>query len=117
MKIQFLACSRPQNHAGNAMKYLGFVMRIEGVDFPEALRLLAKKAGVELARRNPAENSQKTKLMDILESAAGFYSGELIKSPVALEYIGKRQLNSETVKKFRLGFAPQSWDSLLKFFH
>ncbi len=93
----------------------GFVMRMEGVDFPEALRLLAKKAGVELARRDPAENSQKTKLMDILDAAAGFYSGELIKSPVAMEYIKKRELEDETVKKFRLGFAPQSWDSLLKF--
>lgn len=93
----------------------GFVMRMEGVDFPEALRLLAKKAGVELLRRDPAQNSQKTKLMDILESSAGFFSGELIKSPVALEYIQKRELKDETVKKFRLGFAPQLWDLLLKF--
>ncbi len=93
----------------------GFVMRMEGVDFPEALRLLAKKAGVELAHRDPAQNSQKTKLMDILEAAAGFFSGELIKSPAALEYINKRELKDETVKKFRLGFSPQSWDSLLKF--
>ncbi len=93
----------------------GFVMRMEGVDFPEALRLLAKKAGVELVHRDPAQNSQKTKLMDILEAATGFYSGELIKSPVAREYINKRELKDETVKKFRLGFSPQSWDSLLKF--
>lgn len=93
----------------------GFVMRMEGIDFPEALRLLAKRAGVALVRRDPAANSQKTKLMDILESAAAFYSAELQKSGTVLAYLKKRGLADETVGQFRLGFAPQSWDSLFKF--
>lgn len=93
----------------------GFVMRMEGVDFPEALRLLAKKAGVALERRDPAVNSQKSKLLDILEAAASFFSAELLRSPVASHYIKKRELKEETVKQFRLGFSPQAWDGLLKF--
>lgn len=93
----------------------GFVMRMEGIDFTEALRLLAKKAGVALERQDPAKNSQKTKLMDILEAAASFFSAELSKSQIASNYIKKRELKEETVKQFRLGFSPQEWDGLLKF--
>ncbi|MFA5133730.1 MAG: DNA primase [Patescibacteria group bacterium] len=91
-----------------------FVMKIEGIDFTEALRILAKKAGVVLKKQDPAANSQKTKLTDILDAAASFYSAELQKSPSALEYIKKRQLLPETAKQFRIGFSPQGWDGLIK---
>ncbi|MBU1180066.1 DNA primase [Patescibacteria group bacterium] len=93
----------------------GFIMRMENVDFPEALRLLAKRAGVVLKRQDPALTSQKTKLMDILEASASFYSAELYKSQSALAYLKNRELTDETIKQFRLGFSPDSWDSLLKF--
>lgn len=93
----------------------GFIMRMEGVDFSEALRILAKKAGIVLQRQNPAINSQKTKFIDILEAAANFFFEELKKSSIAKEYIDKRGLSAETVVQFRLGFSPQSWDALLNY--
>ncbi|MFC1612316.1 DNA primase [Patescibacteria group bacterium] len=95
----------------------GFIMRIEGVDFPEALRLLAKRAGVVLKRQDPALTSQKTKLLDILEAATSFYSAELKKSEPAQEYLKARQLQTETIEQFRLGFSPpqtSGWDNLFK---
>jgi DNA primase len=92
----------------------GFVMRMEGLDFPEALRLLAKRAGVVLRREDPAITSQRSKVLDILDAAASFYSGELLKSPVAASYIKERGLHPETVSAFRLGFSPPGWDNLLR---
>ena len=100
---------------GEGGDIFGFVMRIEGLEFPEALRLLAKKAGVELPKYDPAATSQKTKLGDILDAAADFYSQEFYKSETASGYIKKRGLKDETVKNFRIGFSPQKWDGLLKF--
>jgi len=92
----------------------GFVMKMESVDFPEALRLLAKKAGVVLERQDPVANSQKTKLMDILDAATTFYYEELKKSTIAIEYLKKRGLTGEVAKQFRIGFSPQGWDGLIK---
>lgn len=92
----------------------GFVMRMEGIEFVEALRLLAKRAGVVLERQNPAVNSQKTKISEILEVAAGFYAAELKNSSAALKYVKERGLADETLSQFRIGFSPQSWDNLIK---
>ncbi|MFH1193371.1 MAG: DNA primase [bacterium] len=91
-----------------------FVMKMESIDFPEALRLLAKKAGVVLQRQDPAINSEKTKLMDILETAADFFAEELRKSEAALNYVKARGLSGEILSEFRIGFSPQSWDGLIK---
>jgi DNA primase len=93
----------------------GFAMRIEGLEFPEALKILAKKAGVELPKYDPAATSQKTKLADVLEAAAVFYATELLRSPAAMAYLKKRELADEAIKTFRIGFSPQQWDALLKF--
>lgn len=99
---------------GEGGDIFGFIMRMEGMDFPEALRHLAKRAGVVLKRQDPKFTSQKSKTGDILEAAAFFYSSELYRSEVALKYLKERGLSDETIKEFRLGFSPQSWDALLK---
>ena len=66
-----------------------FVMKIEGIEFPEALRILAKKAGVELKRINPELHSQKTKSLDILLAATEFYHQKLFSEDGkdALDYL------------------------------
>jgi DNA primase len=92
----------------------GFVMRMEGLEFPEAKRLLAKRAGVVLHYENPAINSQRTKLLDILDATATFYATELAQSSEASAYIKERGLAPETVARFRLGFSPAGWDNLLR---
>ena len=95
-----------------------FVQKIEGLEFPEALRLLADKAGIKLKRVNLQETSQKTKLLDILKIAAEFFHLSLLKSQegkIGRDYIAKRALQPEIVEDFKIGYAPDSWDKLLNF--
>lgn len=104
---------------GEGGDVFSFVQKIENMEFPEALKILAKKAGIILRYEDRGLSNQKTKLLDILEAAARFYHDQLLNAPgaaAAREYLfGKRKLTEETVGKFFLGFAPDSWDSALKF--
>lgn len=95
-----------------------FVQEIEGVEFPEALRILAKKANVELKRGDSQLVSRKSKLLDILRLAALFYHQVLLrhsKAKVVRDYLKKRQVSEASIKEFQLGYAPDTWDGLLKF--
>ncbi len=96
-----------------------FVMEIEGLDFPDALELLAKRAGVQLRREDPRLRSERTRLYNLVEEAAKIYEAVLHSSPSPetrisppLAYLKNRGLADETVKNFRLGYAPDSWDFL-----
>lgn len=91
-----------------------FVEKIEGVEFADALRILAQKAGVPLKREDPQLRSQRTVLYEICNEAGEFFQKELMKNKPVLDYLVKRGLKSETIKNFKVGFAPESWDSLLK---
>ncbi len=88
-----------------------FVMKYENIEFYEALKLLAEKAGIELKTLSPADQKQFGVLYDITESAKEFYKKELQKNQKVLEYIKNRGLINETVQEFELGFAPQAWDA------
>lgn len=90
-----------------------FIMEMEGHDFPEALKLLATRAGVMLTREDPRIRSERNRLYDINEEAARIFQQCFSTHAGAKEYITQRGLTSETVAKFRVGFAPQSWDFLL----
>lgn len=91
-----------------------FVMKIEGLDFPEALRLLAQRAGVVLKREDPAIRSERNRLYDLCEETSKIFEKNLSLTPAAQTYLKNRGVREETAKDFRLGFAPQSWDFLLK---
>jgi len=91
-----------------------FVMEIEGHDFPEALRLLAAKAGVELKREDPKIRSERNRLYDICAEATRFFGSTLARTPVVLKYLASRGISNETIKEFRIGFAPKSWDTAIK---
>lgn len=93
-----------------------FVQKIENVEFPEALKILAQKAGVTLKRLDPSLVSQKTKIMDITKLAADFYHKALLQSKegkIARDYLDKRLVLPETIEEFHIGYAPDSWDMLL----
>jgi len=92
-----------------------FIMKIENVDFPTALRILAEKAGVKLRFENPQRRSEKEKLIQINESASQFFEENLWQNQEVLEYLQKRGLEEETIKLFHLGWAPDDWRSLLNF--
>jgi len=91
---------------GNAIKFL---MNIEKISFYDALKILAKKAGVEISQKeNIKENIEKKKILKINEFTANLYN-KLIFSPqgkIALEYLYKRNLNDEHIRRFMIGFAP-----------
>ncbi|OGG79286.1 DNA primase [Candidatus Kaiserbacteria bacterium RIFCSPLOWO2_02_FULL_55_12] len=100
---------------GRGGDHFKFIMEIEGHDFPEALRLLAGRAGVILKREDPRLRSERNRLYDICETAAEFFEKNLSVTPAVLRYVGARGILPATAKEFRIGFAPKSWDTLLKF--
>jgi len=93
-----------------------FVEKIEGVDFSEALEILARKAGIVLQRYEavPGERNQRLRLFKALEEAQKFYSSYL-QSPAAIsvrQYLSTRQVNQDSLTIFGLGYAPREWDKL-----
>jgi DNA primase len=89
-----------------------FLMRYENIEFFEALKVLAEKAGIELKRADPAEQRQFGVLYDINNIAKNFFMDELRASKIALAYIEKRGLKPETLHEFEIGFAPNKPDAL-----
>jgi len=89
----------------------GFLQRIEGVDFREALERLAQETGVELPKFKA--QGKKRELYEVLNLAQEYFRANL--GPEALTYLKGRGLSEESVRKFGLGYAPQSWDGLVKF--
>ncbi len=97
-----------------------FVMRMEGLSFPEAIRRLAERAGVEIEEEQltPAEEQQRQerdRLLRVSEVAAAFYHQQLLDDPQGAEgrrYLRQRGYEGETVREFCLGYAPDSWQAL-----
>jgi len=90
---------------------IGFVMRSEGLGFPEAVERLAAEAGLALPQADPvtrAQERQRASVADALEAACAWFEAQLA-SPAgaqARDYLSRRGLSAETVAAFRLGFAP-----------
>ncbi len=89
-----------------------FVKEIEGVEFIDALKILAERAGVKIEREDAGARSEKGRLISALENAVLFYQKELKRNPQALEYLKKRGLTEETIAAWKIGFAPDSWRSV-----
>lgn len=96
-----------------------FVMLVEGVDFRGALELLARRAGVDLELYSKGDAKglavRKRQLMAINEATATFFQRCLIGDEEAIKYAKGRGLDKTSVHEFRLGYAPNRIDSLLKF--
>ncbi len=93
-----------------------FLQKIEGIEFPEALRILAQKAGVQLQQFDPRATSQKNRLQDVCAEAAKFWQ-TILTSPAgkkASDYIKGRKIKTDTAEQFKLGYAPDSWDDTSK---
>jgi len=104
---------------GEAGDIFGFLMRIEGMEFGEALRTLAKRAGVKLKPFKPSEGEREKRLLyEINHLASEFYHYLLLNHRAgkkALNYILGRGISKESLQLFKLGFAPNLWESLQKF--
>lgn len=109
---------------GEGGNVLTFVMKYENCTFPEAMKILADKAGVELPQAEYSEEakrreSRRQKLLEINKAAATFYFYQLRteRGAKAKEYLDKRKLSEETRKNFGLGFAPTRGEELLAYLH
>jgi DNA primase len=98
-----------------------FVMQREGIDFPTALRMLAERAGIELPeftrgpKTQPGSPEDKATLAAAIEEVAQAYYEQLDArksddAKVAWDYLASRGIDDANRQKFRIGFAPQSWD-------
>ena len=96
---------------------IGFVMRADNLDFIEAIEKLAGEAGLAVPRATPQEREraqQQKTLLEVLEAAAAFYEARLA-SPAgsrARNYLDERGLDAETIRRFRLGWAPDDRQAL-----
>jgi len=90
----------------------GFVMKYENMEFGEALRMLAEKAGVELKHENPAEYRFTGLLYDLNAQAKDFYKRSLASAPVVKQYLAERGLTPTTIEEFELGWAPNEPEAL-----
>jgi DNA primase len=94
-----------------------FVMKKEGWEFKEALRVLADRAGVRLETQrqvDPQQKAQEEKLADLISAAADYFHQLFMHAPqaeAARDYIAHRGLNAETIDQFKIGFALNSWDA------
>ena len=96
-----------------------FVKKIEGLEFPEALRILADKANVKIDYNySPELKNQKTKVLDILDTTASYHHQLLLKdqdAQIARDYLKKRVIDDQAIKQFNLGYSKDSWDDLLQY--
>jgi len=105
---------------GEGGDILTFLQKIENLEFPEALKILAEKAGVKIVKQNynPAFENLKTKLYCLHEETVKFYQEQLHlpANKFALDYLlSERGLTENILKEFQIGLAPNSWDALSKF--
>ncbi len=98
-----------------------FIMKMEGVEFAEALRLLADKAGIQLEPRRrpdgtPAPADEKRDMLQALAWAEQRFHAYLLspEGKPAFQYLTDRGLTMETIVKFHCGFSPNSWDWLVQ---
>jgi DNA primase len=103
---------------GKGGDVFSFVMAAEHLNFPEAVRFLAEKNGIEIPKTYEAENKNKREF-DFLKMATGFFEDYLYSQDgkQALDYLNSRKISAETAKEFRLGCAPSSWNALYNHFN
>ncbi|HEX9595612.1 MAG TPA: DNA primase [Anaerolineales bacterium] len=108
-------CFGQCNEGGDIFR---FVMKKEGWDFPEALRRLAERAGVQLRAPNPLEEAAKQqhgRLRELLESSVTFFRHQLLNTEAGqpvLAYVRSRGLSDASIEAFGVGYAPDSYDAL-----
>lgn len=101
---------------GDAIKFL---MEHRGLPYPDAIKELAAIAGIDLPKYDPKEEKKQEKINDsyeLIEKATKWYEKNLRSSAgsTALRYLKDRGLSDDTIKKFRIGYAPDEWEGLKK---
>lgn len=94
-----------------------FTMKIENLDFSEAVKLLAQRSGMEVpeyGQKDSGYAKRKTRIYEMNRLAANFFYTNLFKGPdkTGLQYFASRKLTPQTIKKYGLGYASDSWNAL-----
>ncbi|MCI0601699.1 DNA primase [bacterium] len=118
----FYAASNGMFHCfgcGSGGDVITFVMLMEKLDFRECIQLLSSRYGIPLKFTTTGERKEKDDLLDLMRQATDFYHNLLTShesGKEALDHLEQRGITRETVKRFQLGWAPASWNSLLEHF-
>ncbi|MBU1349187.1 DNA primase, partial [Patescibacteria group bacterium] len=94
---------------------ISFVMKMEGMEFREALELLAQKTGVELPAFDPTKTTERKRMHEVNDLAARWFRAILLKDPraeAARAYVAKRGIDGLTGDLWRIGYAPDGWTNL-----
>ncbi|MDP1710333.1 MAG: CHC2 zinc finger domain-containing protein, partial [candidate division WWE3 bacterium] len=101
---------------GEGGDVISFYSKIEGVPFGEALKEMAKRAGVKLlSRKESPQDQQRERIFELNRLAANYFHFLLTEHRIgsnALEFLKRRGLKKETIEEFELGYAPSAWDNL-----
>ncbi len=109
---------------GTGGNVFSFLMKQDGLSFPETVRRLADRYGIKLPQKplsadQKQQISERERLFDINRRAMDFYHEALQggkSGQAARSYLMRRGISSQTIADFKLGYAPDGWDHLLKFF-
>ncbi len=99
---------------------IGFVMKYENLSFPEAIEMMAERAGIEIPKTNDVSDeaySLVKKLYEANSIAAEYYQDQLglPSAKGALDYLKQRGLSDATIKEFKIGYAPDGWENLQQY--
>jgi DNA primase len=98
---------------------IGFLMEHDRLSFPEAVEDLAQRLGVEVPRDPDAKNDVRRSddsLYDLMSRVSRFYSEQIARDERVRQYVAKRGLNREAIDRFAIGYAPNSWNDVLRKF-
>jgi DNA primase len=99
---------------------IGFVMKYENLSFPEAIEMMAERAGIEIPKTNNVSDEASSlvkKLYEVNSIAAEYYQDQLglPSAKGALDYLKQRGLSDATIKEFKIGYAPDGWENLQQY--
>lgn len=94
-----------------------FVMLIENIEFPEALKILAEKAGVELKKFDFKKDSDRQRILEINQQASKFFQKQLESQSgkKAKEYLLSRSISEKSIEEWEVGYSPNKWNALQDF--
>ena len=99
---------------GSSGNVIGFLMRYEGLSYPEAIRKLAESIGMTVPE-TPRDRETRTRvrsLTDMMKAASDYYSASLKTNTRTIEYLKQRGITGETAARFALGYSPDAWQPL-----
>lgn len=103
---------------GEGGDVISFIMKEEKISFPEAVKLLADRVGIIIEEKDDPKSRKLREKRELIykvnKDAALYFYQNLNKNKIALSYLKERSINKNTIKKFGIGFAENSWESLYK---